>query len=120
MSGDGSTMRTTSVVLALLIAMLAAGCVVYEPVPAYAVSSTTDRAFNAALGAVQDAGVRVSSADQGSGQIRGTKDAVDVSVSVVRQPDGRTRVQIDSRGPSGHDTALAERISAAYERRMGR
>jgi hypothetical protein len=114
-------MRITTVALPLLFAgTLATGCVVYEPVPAYAVTSTTDRAWNAALGAVQDASVRISSADQGSGQIRGTKDGVDVSVSVVRQPDGRTRVQIDSKGPSGHDTALAERISAAYERRMGR
>jgi hypothetical protein len=94
------------------------GCVVYEPVPTYYPSPPTyDRAWSAALGALQDAGVGVTSADRATGVIRGVKDGVDVTVTVLRQADGRTRVQFDV---SGSDPGLADRISQAYERRMGR
>lgn len=93
------------------------GCVVYEPVPAYSPGpSNFDRAWQAALGGAQDAGVRVTSADPLTGQIRGAKDGSDVSVVVARQADGTVRVQINSTGP---DAGLADRISRAYERRMG-
>lgn len=105
--------------LAILVASLVvAGCVVYEAVPAY--PSTYDRAFSAALGGLQDVGVVVTSTDAGSGLIRGSKDGIEVSVTVLRQADGRTRVQFDSKGPAGRDPALADRFSQAYERRMGR
>jgi hypothetical protein len=98
-----------------------AGCVVYEPVPAYyPAPSTFDRAFNAALGATQDAGVIVTSSDPTTGVIRGTKDGIDVSVSVVREPGGGSRVQLDTRGPSERDPGLHGRFTQAYERRMGR
>ena len=95
------------------------GCVVYEPVqvPAYSPSqSNFDRAWNAALGGAQDAGVRVTSADPLTGQIRGTRDGNDVSIVVARQGDGSVRVQINSKGP---DSGLADRVSRAYDRRMG-
>jgi hypothetical protein len=109
----------------LLVSCLACaipvGCVVYEPVPVRSASpSTIDRARSAAQGALQDVGVRVTSVDHVSGVILGTKEGIDVSVSVVLQADGRTRVQFDAKGPSGADPALAERFSQAYERRMGR
>lgn len=106
--------------LALAAGMLASGCVVYEPVPAhYTYPSTFDRAWSAAQGALQDAGVQITSMDAGAGTIRGTKDGIDVSVLVVRQADGRTRVQFDAKG-SERDPGLGERFSQAYERRMGR
>ena len=96
-----------------------AGCVVYEPVPVPAYTpgpSNFDRAWQAALGGAQDAGVRVTSADPLTGQIRGAKDGNDVSVVVARQADGTVRVQINSKGP---DAGLADRVSRAYDRRMG-
>ena len=99
---------------------LLTGCVVYEPYPGYYYSSTYDRSWNAALGAVQDAGVQVTSVERESGFIRGTKDGINVTASVLRQADGRTRVQFDTKGPTERDPGLAERISQAYERRMGR
>ena len=93
------------------------GCVVYEPVPVVQPGpSNFDRAWNAALGGAQDAGVRVTSADPLTGQIRGTRDGNDVSIVVARQGDGSVRVQINSKGP---DTGLADRVSRAYDRRMG-
>lgn len=96
---------------------LAGACVVYSPVPAY--PSTYDRAWNAALGALDDAGVRVTSADAASGVIRGARGDIDVSVTVTRLTDGRTKVQFDSKDTQ-RDPTLADRFSQAYERRMGR
>jgi len=100
---------------------LLTGCAVSEPLPGYYPSPTTfDRAWNAALGGVQDAGVQIMSAEPTTGLIRGTKDGIDVTVSVVRLPDGRVRVQFDSKGPTERDPGLANRFSRAYDRRMGR
>jgi hypothetical protein len=82
--------------------------------------STFDRAWNAALGGVQDAGVQLTSSDRAIGLIRGTKDGIDVTVSVVRQADGSVRVQFESKGPTERDPGLANRFSQAYDRRMGR
>ena len=94
------------------------GCVVYEPVPAYSPGpSNFDRAWQAAMGGAQDAGVQVTSAEPSTGLIRGTKDGSDVSVVVARQADGTVRVQFNSKG---NDAGLADRFSRAYERRMGR
>jgi len=104
----------------VLCSALLTGCVVYEPYPGYHYSSTYDRAWSAALGAVQDAGVQVTSAEPGSGYIRGAKDGINVTVSVLRQADGRTRVQFDTKGPTDRDPGLSNRMSEAYERRMGR
>ena len=98
-----------------------AGCVVYEPYPGYYHGGTNfDRAWNAALGGVQDAGVQVTSAEPSSGLIRGNKDGIEVVVAVARQADGSVRVQFDSKGPTQQDPGLADRFSRAYDRRMGR
>ena len=97
------------------------GCTVYEPLPGYYASPTAfDRAWNAALGGVQDAGVQIQSAEPTTGLIRGTKDGIDVTVSVLRLADGRVRVQFDSKGSMERDPELANRFSQAYDRRMGR
>ena len=96
-----------------------AGCVVYEPYPGYYYGgSNFDRAWSAALGGAQDAGVQVASAEPGTGLIRGAADGGDVVVTVARQADGSVRVQFDAKGPAQRE--LADRFSRAYERRMGR
>src|SRR4029450_12413390 len=76
-----------------------------------------DRAYSAALGGVQDAGVQVTSADSNNGLIRGTRGGIDVTVVVARQADGSVRVQFDSKGQTQQDPGLAERFSRAYDRR---
>ena len=106
----------------VLMTTVASGCVVYPAAPGYytySQPSTYDRAWNAALGALQDAGVQVLASDPASGTARGTKDGVDVTVNVARQADGTTRVQFDAK-PSDRDPEIARRFSSAYERRMGR
>jgi hypothetical protein len=104
-----------------LVGTLLTGCVYYEPYPGYYTSTSSyDRTWGAAAGAVRDAGVEVTAEDYSAGYIRGAKDGINVTVSVVRLPDGRTRVQFDSKGPTDRDPGLANRFSQAYERRMGR
>jgi len=111
----------------LLSLVMMAGCVVYGPVPppptapAYSYGpGAYERSWNAALDAMEDAGVRIVSVDRNSGIIRGTRDAVDATVTVRTQADGRVRVEFNTRGPSGQDPGLSNRIYQAYERRMGR
>lgn len=123
-------LRTRAVYSAAAIAlggMLLTGCETPPPEPpppppptVYVPQSTFDRAWNAALGGVQDAGVKLASADRAIGLIRGSKDGIDVTVSVVRQADGSVRVQFDAKGPRERDPGLADRFSQAYDRRMGR
>jgi hypothetical protein len=122
-----SSLRTRALFAAVALALgsaLLAGCETPPPEPppptVYVPQSTFDRAWNAALGGVQDAGVKLASADRTIGLIRGSKDGIDVTVSVVRQADGSVRVQFDAKGPRERDPGLAERFSQAYDRRMGR
>ena len=108
--------------LCLALGVLATtACTYYQPVatPAPAPGpSKFDRSWNAALGAMEDTGVRITSADRTSGVITGTTGALNVSVGVRGQADGSVRVDINATGPQG--PVLAERISSAYDRRMGR
>lgn len=97
-----------------------AGCTTYETPPPAPPPSPFDRAWNAALGATQDEGVRVTSADRGSGVIRGSRDQQEVTINMQTQADGSVRVEMSARGPKGADPGLADRISRAYDRRMGR
>jgi hypothetical protein len=104
-----------------IVCMLLSSCVVYEPVPTYVPSpSTFDRAWNAAIAAAQDEGVRIIFEDRSNGVITGRRGDQDVTINVRTQADGSVRVELSARGPQGSDPGLAERISRAYDRRMGR
>jgi hypothetical protein len=110
---------------AAAVAMLvASACTYYEaPPPSYPAPpspSAFDRAWDAAVGAAYDEGVHVTVQDRGSGIIRGTRGGTNVEISVRTQADGSVRVAINARGRSGRDTALADQINNAYDRRMGR
>jgi hypothetical protein len=103
----------------MLMALLAASCVYEQPVPVYRSPSNFDRAWDAARAAADDVGVSVTDVDRARGTIRGYKDATDVTVSLWRQADGSVRVSFNVRAPSGPDAELADRLSDAYDRRMG-
>ena len=102
------------------VPIIVTGCAVYEPVPAYAPPANFERSWTAAVGAAQDVGVRIASADRARGVITGANDSRDVTITVVTQADGRVRVEISARGPQGGDANLANDISRAYDRRIGR
>jgi hypothetical protein len=109
------------ILTALLGVAPLAGCVVYEPVPVHQPGpSSFDRAWNAALGGAQDAGVQITSAEPANGLIRGSSKGVDVFITVARQADGSARVQFNAKGPEQNDPGLSQRFSQAYDRRIGR
>jgi len=110
--------RIFFIIACCLTVLNVGGCVVYEPVPVAVQQpgpSNFDRAWQAALGGAQDAGVKITSADQSTGLIRGTRDGSDLSIVVARQGDGSVRVQFNAKGT---DRGLADRVSQAYDRRM--
>lgn len=114
-------MRIHSKILALAFVVASLfGCAASPPEGAYSATSTADRAWSAALGALDEVGVQVTSSDRSAGRIRGTRNGVEVAISVIRQPDGRTRVQFDAKGAKARDPELPGRFLEAYERRMER
>jgi hypothetical protein len=101
------------------------GCTYYQTAPG--VYTTTppapasfDRSWSAALGAFADQGVRVTSQDRGAGQIRGTRDGIEVTANVRAQADGSVRVEFNTSGDTAREPKLIDRISGAYDRLMGR
>lgn len=111
--------RTLLLSIALATAPLA-GCTYYQAVPAPTQESTFDRAWSAAVGGLQDAGVQVTSADNATGVIKGVRGGINATVVVARQADGSVRVQLDTSGQTQTDPDLHNRFTQAYNRRMGR
>ncbi|NJD89367.1 MAG: hypothetical protein FIB05_15305 [Betaproteobacteria bacterium] len=96
----------------LLVALGLASCVVYEPVPV----DPMEAPWRAAIGAMQDNGLAVATADRTSGVIRGTRAGAEGTIVVRMRNDGRVGVEINSQGEPG----LTQRLTDAYNRRMGR
>ena len=100
-----------------------AGCVVYDYPPYYAPApgpSAFDRSWSAAVGAMRDEGVQIGAEDRSAGYIEGRRGNLTVMSRVVTQADGRVRVEINTRGNLSEDPGLPDRISRAYDARMGR
>jgi hypothetical protein len=98
----------------ILLALGLAGCVAYAPPDPLEIS------FNAAMGALQDVGLNVVNADRATGTLRGVRGEVEGVINVAMRNDGRVGVQINARDPANRDPGLVDRITAAYNRRMGR
>ncbi len=110
-------------VLALSLAVLApAGCVVAPyPVDAgYSVPASFDRSWAAAIGALQDSGLAITSQDRATGTAVGSRPDADIVARVSQQADGSVRVEFTSRRANNSDPGLIQRVTAAYHQRMGR
>ena len=101
----------------LLVLLFAAQACVYEPAPAY---TNYDRAWDAALRAARETGIDLTTVDRPGGLILGSKDGIDVSITVRPQADGTTRVASSFKGQVDRDPTLSRRFDSAYERNMGR
>ena len=116
-----SRSRWNAVLCASIAAALVAGCTYYQTAPAPPPrASVFDRSWSAALGAMDDTGVAITAADRDSGIIRGATATDTVTMRVFTQADGSVRIEITALRPGGVNAALAQRISDAYDRRMGR
>jgi hypothetical protein len=105
--------------LFVIALVFVSGC--YYPAPVYAPGPTSfDRSWDAARGAAYDEGLQITNEDRSSGVITAVRGQQEVTINVFRQADGSIRVEITARGPQGSDSGLADRVSRAYDRRMGR
>jgi hypothetical protein len=103
--------------LLLSAILLLAGCTYYV---APGGPASFDRSWDAALGALRDQGLEVVSADRASGVATGRRGQVDVTARVRSQADGSVRVEFHTPGSGAPDRDLMERVSRAYDIRMGR
>lgn len=118
-------MKAIARYLALFAALVGlAGCVVYDPYYPYGAPppgpSKFDRAWGAAVGALQDQGVAVGNQDRSSGVIDGRRGGINVRARVLTQADGSVRVEFNTSGAMSEDPSLPDRISRSYDARMGR
>ena len=104
-----------------LCTSLLAGCTYYGVAPgAPAPVSTFDRSWAAARNAMLEEGVRITEEDRSTGTLRGDQRGIAVLALVRTQADGSVRVEFKTVGATSVDPQLIERISASYERQMGR
>ena len=122
-----SLARAAALGACLCAAAALGGCVAYPyypypaPPPSGYAPSTFDRAFDAALGALSDQGLSITSQDRASGNIVGSRGGYAINASVRPQADGTTRVAFTPRGePAAQDAGLVDRVFNAYNARMGR
>jgi hypothetical protein len=120
------TVRRTIAAAGLAGLSLLGGCTVYQTAPGvYAPAppsppSAFDRSWNAALGAFQDQGLAISSADRSTGTIRGHRGGTELAANLRTQADGSVRVQFNSVGGNAQDPQLIDRVSRSFDVRMGR
>ena len=115
----------TGMTAATALAIAASGCYVYDPYYPYpnaanATAATFDRSWNAMLGAFADQGVDIIAQDRVLGNIEGRRGAIGVRAHVFTQADGRIRAEFNTTGTLEDDPGLPDRISRAYDARMGR
>ena len=107
-----------------LLALSLAGCVVYDPYYPYGPPpsgpSTFDRSWAAAVGALRDNGVTITSEDRSRGVIQGQRGNIRAGANVITQADGRVRVEFNTGGALSEDPGLPDRVSRSYDARMGR
>jgi len=99
-----------------------AGCTYYQVAPGvYATTpSTYERSWSAAIGAMEDEGVRIMSVDRDGGQIRGVRGGIDVTAVVRSRADTSVQIEFKTSGNTDADPTLIDRITRSYNRRMGR
>jgi hypothetical protein len=109
------------------LALPLSGCVVEQPVPVYVNApppapspSKFDRSWAAAVGALQDQGVTITTQDRTTGTVKGARGGTGVAANVTTAADGSVRVKFNTSGTASTDPELINRIEQSYERRMGR
>jgi hypothetical protein len=117
--------RCILIIFLFLLSVQLGGCYYYAgPAPGAVApppsTSSYDVVWDNALRAAEEIGIQITSVDNGAGIIYGKRGSTDVKVAVVRQNDGRTRVELDMNGQKPETQALANDFFGAYDRYMGR
>ena len=104
--------------------VMASGCYYYVP-PGAVVSpgqpyASYDYVWDSAMRAAQDVGIQITSSNRSSGTAFGQRDGVSVTIQVTQQSDGRTRVELTTKGSPSATSAVADDFYRAYDHYMGR
>ena len=103
--------------------VMGSGCYYYGPAP-YPVTSppyaSYDYVWDSAMRAAQEVGIQITSSNRSTGTAFGERNRVSVTIQVTQQSDGRTRVELTTKGSQGGTSALADDFYRAYDRYMGR
>lgn len=103
-----------------MLALAPAACY-YGPYPyATTVPASFDRSYNAVVGAMADNGLAILMEDRPAGRVVGRRGGIDVTGIVMSQADGSVRVEFTTSGATAQDPTMIERVTRAYNARMGR
>jgi len=95
-----------------------------EPVPVPVQRTMQERfeqSWQAARGAASDVGVRINREDRASGTLVGEQGSSSVAITVAPQADQTIQVGFTvTGGEKSQDENLRQRLTQAYQRRMGR
>jgi hypothetical protein len=113
------------VILSLFLASVPlSGCYYVGPLPPVAVepgpAPSFDFAWDSALRAADESGIRITSANKESGTLLGQRGPIDVKITVVKQVDGKIRVELDLKSQPPRAQYVADDFYKAYGRYMGR
>ena len=115
--------RLRGLLAAAVCTSLLSGCTYYGVSPGVSTTSPTntfDRSWSAARNAMLEEGVRINQEDRSTGTLRGDRNGIQVAAYLRTQADGSVRVEFKTLGATTVDPQLIERISASYDRQMGR
>jgi hypothetical protein len=104
-------------------AVLLEGCYYAVPAPVAVApppSNSYDLAWSSALRAAEEVGIQIVSVNDGAGIIYGKRGTTDLRAVLIRQHDGRTRVELEMKGRNEQTQALANDFFRAYDRYMAR
>src|SRR5688572_27459379 len=107
------TMNSKLQMIVVCAALALSGCVVYEPVPVgyqpTTVQQRFDRSWAAAMGAMADQGLTITSQNRGAGVVQGERTGTTITAALETLPDGSVQVKFTSQG-SNTDAALIQRV----------
>jgi hypothetical protein len=99
-----------------------AGCTYYQTAPGVysPAPNAFERSWSAAVGALEDEGVRIVNMDHDAGKASGVLSGISVAAAVRTQADSSVRVEFSTSGNTASDPTLIDRITQRYNSRMGR
>ena len=113
-----------TLILITIAFVMGSGCYYYGPPPYGTPSSppyaSYDYVWDSAMRAAQDVGIQITSSNRSTGSAFGQRDAVSVTIQVTQQSDGRTRVELTTKGSPSATSAVADDFYRAYDHYMGR
>ena len=86
----------------------------------YAIPASFDQSWEAAGAALVDNGFSITQRDRANGTQVGQRGNTEIVAIVRSQPDGSVRVEFSARSSSAVEPGVVDRVSASYQRRMGR